>query len=116
MVNSYNGTRHSFIKMTPAKASLKENEKAVWMNLFGSEIQEAIEPKFSIGDKVRITKKKNTFEKGYRLRLDGRRKFLQLLKFNTRIRQLIKLLILIVKKYKAHFMNSFKSLHKKSIG
>ena len=65
MVNSYNNTRHSSIKMTPAKASLKANEKTVWMNLFGNEIREAIKPKFSIGDKVRITKKKNIFEKGY---------------------------------------------------
>ena len=65
MVNSYNNTRHSSIKMTPAKASLKANEKTVWMNLFGNEIHKAIKPKFSIGDKVRITKKKNIFEKGY---------------------------------------------------
>jgi len=65
MVNNYNNTRHSSIKMTPAKASLKANEKVVWMNLFGNEIHKAIKPKFSIGDKVRITKKKNIFEKGY---------------------------------------------------
>jgi len=65
MVNSYNNTRHSSIKMTPAKASLKANEKTVWMNLFGNEIHKAIKPKFSIGDKVRITKKKNIFGKGY---------------------------------------------------
>ena len=65
MVDSYNSTRHSSIKMTPTKASLKANEKVVWMNLFGNEIHEVIKPKFSIGDKVRITKKKNIFEKGY---------------------------------------------------
>ena len=43
MVNSYNNTRHSSIKMSPAKASLKENEKAVWMNLFGCEIPEVLD-------------------------------------------------------------------------
>jgi hypothetical protein len=65
MVSNYNETRHSSIKMTPAKASMKNNEKAVWMNLYGSEIHETSMPKFSIGDKVRIMKKKNIFEKGY---------------------------------------------------
>ena len=65
IVNSYNNTRHSSIKMTPTEASLKENEKAVWFNLYGSEMSEPIKPKYSIGDKVRITKKKNFFEKGY---------------------------------------------------
>src|SRR5688572_20565395 len=65
MVNNYNNTRHSSIKMTPVKASMKVNEKVVWMNLYGDEISEPIVPKFSAGDKVRITKKKNVFEKGY---------------------------------------------------
>ena len=35
------------------------------MNLYGDEISEPIKPMFSVGDKVRITKKKNIFEKGY---------------------------------------------------
>jgi len=65
MVARYNNARHSSIKMSPSKASMKVNEKAVWMNLFGSEIPEDIVPKFSIGDMVRISKKKNIFEKGY---------------------------------------------------
>src|SRR5688572_2254137 len=55
MVSNYNETRHSSIKMTPAKASLKMNEKAVWMNLYSDEISEPIKPIFSVGDKVRIT-------------------------------------------------------------
>ena len=38
MVRSYNETRHSSIKMSPSKASLKVNEKVVWMNLYGDEI------------------------------------------------------------------------------
>jgi hypothetical protein len=68
MVSNYNNARHSSIKMTPAKASLKNNEKTVWMNLYGDEISEPIKPMFSVGDKVRITKKKTTFEKGYTAR------------------------------------------------
>ena len=34
MVSNYNNTRHTSIKMTPAKASMKVNEKVVWMNLY----------------------------------------------------------------------------------
>ena len=65
MVNRYNNTKHSTIQMTPTAASEKKNEKTVWMNLFGKELSRPIKPKFSVGDKVRITKKKKTFEKGY---------------------------------------------------
>ena len=32
MVEKYNNTKHSSIKMTPVRASLKKNEAAVWMN------------------------------------------------------------------------------------
>ncbi|XP_065639698.1 putative golgin subfamily A member 6-like protein 19 [Hydra vulgaris] len=65
MVDQYNNTKHSSIKMTPAEASDKKNENKVWMNLNSKVISNSIKPKFSIGDKVRITKKKATFEKGY---------------------------------------------------
>ncbi|XP_065680613.1 uncharacterized protein LOC136094546 [Hydra vulgaris] len=51
MVDQYNNTKHSSIKMTPAEASDKKNENIVWLNLNG--------------DKVRIIKKKATFEKEY---------------------------------------------------
>jgi len=65
LVNRYNNTRHSAIKMTPIEASKKKNESIVWMNLYGKYITHPIKPKFSVGDKVRIIKKKKTFEKGY---------------------------------------------------
>lgn len=64
MVKNYNETVHSSIKMTPIEASKKENENRVWINLYGFP-KPGQEPKFSVGDKVRITKKKKTFEKGY---------------------------------------------------
>ena len=64
MVERYNNTRHSSIKMTPVQASLKDNEVAAWMNLFRHVVPK-VTPKFSVGDRVRITKKKNIFEKGY---------------------------------------------------
>ena len=34
LVKEYNNTRHSSMKMTPVKASKKENELAVWRNLY----------------------------------------------------------------------------------
>ena len=64
MVRNYNETVHSSTKMTPMEASKKENEDRVWINLY-SFPKPSHEPAFSVGDKVRITKKKKTFEKGY---------------------------------------------------
>ena len=69
LVKDYNNTRHSSIKMTPVKASKKENELTVWRNLYPEHfVIHDINPKFSVGDKVRISKKKKTFEKGYTTR------------------------------------------------
>ena len=69
LVIEYNNTRHSSIKMTPVKASKKENELTVWRNLYPEHLEiHDIKPKFSVGDKVRISKKKKTFEKGYTTR------------------------------------------------
>ena len=69
LVEDYNNTRHSSIKMTPVEASKKKNELTVWRNLYPDRLKNIdINPKFSIGDKVRISKKKNTFEKGYTTR------------------------------------------------
>ena len=64
MVKSYNETIHSSTKMTPVEASKEKNENKVWLNLY-SIPKPGKDPKFSVGDKVRITKKKETFEKGY---------------------------------------------------
>ena len=72
MVNNYNNTKHSSIKMTPVEASDKNNKNRVWFKLYGSErlnlhgkSMNPVKPKFLVGDKVRITKKKTVFEKGY---------------------------------------------------
>ena len=69
LFKEYNNTRHSSIKMTPVKASKKENELTVWRNLCPEHLEVYdIKPKFSVGDKVRISKKKKTLEKGYTTR------------------------------------------------
>ena len=55
--------------MAPVKASKKENELRVWRNLYPDHLEiKDIEPKFSVGDRVRISKKKKTFEEGYTTR------------------------------------------------
>ena len=69
LVEDYNNTRHSSIQMTSVEASKKKNELTVWKNLYPDRLKNIdINPKFSIGDKVRISKKKKTFEKGYTIR------------------------------------------------
>jgi len=66
LVEQYNNTKHSSIGMTPKKASKKENETKVWRNLYGNyDPPDRKAPKFSLGYKVRITRKEGTFEKGY---------------------------------------------------
>ena len=65
LVNQYNNSIHSSIKMTPNKATRKENENKVWTNLYPELGGKTLSPKFSIGDNVRITKKKKIFDKGY---------------------------------------------------
>ena len=69
LVMDYNNTKHSSIKMTPVEASKKKNELTVWRNLYPDRLKiDDLRPKFSVGDWVRITKKKKTFEKGYTTR------------------------------------------------
>ena len=51
--------------MTPVEASREVNENNVWRNLYPEFGGVTLTPKFSIGDNVRITKKKKIFDKGY---------------------------------------------------
>ena len=65
LVNNYNNTIRSSIKMTPAEASNEKNKNMVWFNLNGKARTNPVKPEFSVRDKVRITNKKTVFEKGY---------------------------------------------------
>ena len=67
LVNDYNNTKHSSVKMTPKEASKKENEEKVSVNLYGNLIYwKPKKPKFTIRDKVPISKyKRRVFDKGY---------------------------------------------------
>lgn len=68
LVKDYNNTVHSSIKMTPVEASKLENELIVYKNLYPENGDKVKKPKFKVGDRVRITKKKGKFEKGYTTR------------------------------------------------
>ena len=65
LVDQYNNAIHSSIKMTSKEASRKENENKVWRNLHPEFGGKTLAAKCSIGDHVRITKKKKTFDRGY---------------------------------------------------
>ena len=76
LVREYTNTRHSSIKMTLVQASKKENELRVWRNLYPEHFEiHNINPKFSVGDKVRISKRKRLSRKA--ILLDGRKRFLR---------------------------------------
>ena len=66
LVEEYNNTKHSSIKMTPVEASMKKNEGLVYHNLYGDSQITKRKPKFKVGNKVRISKyKRQIFDKGY---------------------------------------------------
>lgn len=63
LVNSYNNTKHSTIKMAPNKVN-SVNEKHI-LNTVYNRPTKWVKNKFSIGDIVRISKYKSIFDKGY---------------------------------------------------
>ena len=64
MVHSYNHSVHRSIKTKPVDVTA-ENEKKVWHTLYDHDPVKNVKYKFKIGDQVRISKMKRTFEKGY---------------------------------------------------
>ena len=64
LTNEYNNSFHRSIKMKPIDASKKSNENIIRNNLYNFKYTNK-KPKFSIGDKVRVSLLKNTFEKSY---------------------------------------------------
>ena len=63
MVNEYNNTYHRTIKMKPV--DVKDNTYIDSMELHSTELHSNKDPKFKVGDHVRIPKYKNIFAKGY---------------------------------------------------
>ena len=66
LLKQYNNRIHSTIKMTPVKASQKENEvKGLENTINSSRSISKYKTKFKVDDKVRISRTKTTFERGY---------------------------------------------------
>ena len=66
MVEKYNNTYHRSIKLTPSDAHNPANYQHEHNALYAKvNARKATSPKFHVGDKVRITRKKGTFEKGF---------------------------------------------------
>ena len=71
LVSSYNNSFHRSIKYKPIEVNEKNRDK-VWLNLYGfrrsthnANDLNSYRLKFQVNDKVRISKNKKTFEKGY---------------------------------------------------
>ena len=64
MTDMYNSRKHRSIKCTPKQAIKPENFQKVFNNLYPKEKKDVTQP-FSIGDNVRIARKKGIFEKGF---------------------------------------------------
>ena len=62
-LHSYNNTYHRGIGMTPYQVNLSI-QKVVWQRLYGGETS-GLKPKLRVGDRVRISKVKRQFKKGY---------------------------------------------------
>ena len=63
IVNEYNNTYHRTIKMKPV--DVKDNTYIDSMELHSNKQVNEKDPKFKVGDDVRISKYKNIFAKGY---------------------------------------------------
>ena len=58
IVNEYNNTKHSTIKMEPK--DVKDGNKRVYIDVHNEK-----SARYNVGDRVRISKLKNIFAKGY---------------------------------------------------
>lgn len=67
VVKKYNNTKHRVIGMTPSDAMNlnKDQIKELYKKQYGNQKKPKGAPKFKIGDYVRISRIKDTFEKGY---------------------------------------------------
>ena len=108
IVKEYNNAYHPSIKIKPV--DVKDN---IYID-FKKEINNK-DPKFKVGDHVRIYKYKNIFAKGYCL--IGQKKYSLLRKLKTLYHGHMLLMILMVKKLLVLFMNkNYKALGKMNLG
>ena len=65
LLKSYNHSFHRSIKMKPIEVN-QANENLVWHTLYGEVISKPVRFLFNVGDSVRISRTKKTFDKGYK--------------------------------------------------
>ena len=65
LVDKYNHTKHRSIGCTPTVARQPASYQQVFKKLYTDKVKSKSIPKFLVGDKVRISRKKKTFEKGF---------------------------------------------------
>jgi hypothetical protein len=70
LVSAYNGSRHKSIGRAPIDVNA-DNEVAVWQTLYGGERKPVPKHRLKVGDRVRVSKNKKTFEKGYEANWTG---------------------------------------------
>ena len=95
IVHKYNNTKHRTIKMKPI--DVKDN---TYID-FGKEVNDN-DPKFKVGDHVRISKCKNIFAKGYTP--NWSEEIFLIKKLRIQSHGVMLLMILMVKKLLGHFM------------
>ena len=64
IVSAYNNSYHRSIKRRPVDVTL-DNQEEVWQTLYGSPLKQSKPNQLKVNDRVRISKTKQTFEKGY---------------------------------------------------
>ena len=65
LIESYNARRHRSLGMPPKNVT-KKNERAVWNKLYKNAVNKTKAPfKFAMGETVRLSKYRKTFQKGY---------------------------------------------------
>ena len=80
LVDQYNNVIHSSMSITLKESSPKEKENKVWRNLYTEFGGKTKTRKFSIGDSVKITKKKKNLIKD--TLMDERKRFSKFPKFS----------------------------------
>ena len=90
ILNDYNNTYHSSIKITPSEASEKENEGIVYYNLYNKRRREMLKqnntPKYKKGDKVRISRFRSILKRA--IQEDGAMKFTLFINQSTQFQRL----------------------------
>ena len=66
LMDKYNSTKHRSIGMSPSDARKPSNRQQAFKNLYFKKVQSRNkQPKYKVGDKVRISVKKDIFAKGF---------------------------------------------------